>query len=587
MRDIQFAGLRVDLTEASVEKEALPSHVAAAWLGGRGLGAYFLGPFRGSAPGSPDFPLVLATGPLCGTSVPGSGTVSVVGRSPLTGTFFDEGAVGTFPIHLRRAGYLYLRISGASRRPMVLTVENGSASLSHDPWRPGMGDPGKGWSGGVASVGSSSLSRCRFASVVFAGDRTPGRGGLGSVLAGMGLYRILVRGGGDVPVADPRELSRAGEAILRSLEASPALAGPYGFSRYGTAALLDLLAARRMLPTRNFRGTYFEGHRLLSATAVERKYGITGSGCGSGGEGSTGCPLTCRKASRIGVPLPEADALAHFGALLGNADLDSVVLANARCEEAGMDPVSAAATLACYSEITGREIAPEEIPGFLRKIADRREEGDLLAEGSARAAAFLGHPALSMSVKGLEIPAMDPRGAYGVALGYATSTRGACHMRSASFAHEVLRRPVATDRFSFEGKARAVKDSEDLAAAVSSLSVCPVSALGGPPEGYARAYRAVTGIPKETGDLVRDGERICLAERLFNLNAGFSRGDDDLPPRFFSEAGTPGDGITVPPLDRGEFEAALSRYYRIRGCDGTGRPLPQKREELGLGGEGP
>ena len=160
-------------------------------------------------------------------------------------------------------------------------------------------------------------------------------------------------------------------------------------------------------------------------------------------------------------------------------------------------------------------------------------------------------------------------------------------MRSASFAHEVLRRPVATDRFTFEGKGRIVKVSEDLVAALASLSVCRLSALGGSLEGYARAFRAVTGIPKEAGDLLRDGERVCLSERLFNCRAGFTRDDDDLPARFFTEAGTSGDGIEIPPIDRAEFEAARSRYYANRGCDETGTPLPAALARLGIGGETP
>ncbi len=587
MRHIGFFGLHVDLTDASVTKEILPGDVAAGYLGGRGVGAYFLGPFARHAPGATDIPLVFAAGPLCGTGIPGAGAISVISRSPLTGTLFDEEAVGAFPIQLRRAGYLYLRITGASKRPVALTIEDGSASLSPDPWRPGDGDPGSRWRGGVASIGVSALSRCRYASVVFGGDRSPGRGGLGSVMAEKGLFRILVRGTGEPPVADRDELARARGEILRAIEASPPLSGPYGIGRYGTATLLDLLAARRMLPTRNFRGTFFDGYRSLSATAVDKRYGIMDDGCGEGEENPGDCPLRCRKISRGGAPLPEADALAHFGALNGNADLGSAVLASACCADTGMDPVSAGATIACYAEITGRDIPPREMPALLRKIAERREEGDVLAEGSSRAAGFLGHPGLSMSVKRLELPALDPRGAYGVALGYAASTRGGCQMRSASFAHEVLRRPVATDRFTFEGKGRIVKVSEDLVAALASLSVCRLSALGGSLEGYARAFRAVTGIPKEAGDLLRDGERVCLSERLFNCRAGFTRDDDDLPARFFTEAGTSGDGIEIPPIDRAEFEAARSRYYANRGCDETGTPLPAALAGLGIGGETP
>jgi aldehyde:ferredoxin oxidoreductase len=158
-----------------------------------------------------------------------------------------------------------------------------------------------------------------------------------------------------------------------------------------------------------------------------------------------------------------------------------------------------------------------------------------------------------------------------MALAYGTSTRGGCHLRAYPIAHEILRKPVATDRFSFAGKARIIKLAEDLGAVIDSIGACKFAFLGASLEEYARGFSAVTGLPHDTQALMRSGDTIYTLERYINTLRGFSRNDDLLPERFFREPGTPGPGIDIPPLARDAYEEALDRYYRIRGCnpDGT------------------
>jgi aldehyde:ferredoxin oxidoreductase len=247
-----------------------------------------------------------------------------------------------------------------------------------------------------------------------------------------------------------------------------------------------------------------------------------------------------------------------------------------------MDTITAAVTIASYSEIQSLRLRPSEVLELLTDIGLGRGVGAELKLGSYRYCEAHGRPEVSISVKKQELPAYDPRGAYGMALGYATSTRGGCHLRAYPIAHEILRKPVSTDRFSFEGKARIIKISEDMNAVVDSLTACKFLFFAASLEEFASALHGVTGMQATAQDLLRVGERIYYQERVFNACSGFSDRDDDLPPRFFEEPGSSGDGISVPPIDRDDFLRARSRYYAIRGLDEHGMPTEEKCRELDI-----
>jgi len=318
-----------------------------------------------------------------------------------------------------------------------------------------------------------------------------------------------------------------------------------------------------MAPTENFRRTVFEDSSEYSGPAIRAAYGAKKDGC-------YGCPIQCKKSGADGRHLPEYETVSHFGALNGIADLHAIVRSNDACNDLGMDTISAAATLSAWGEARGRFLSPEEVGPLLQDIAHRRGEGDLLAQGSRRVAEALGKPGLSMSVKSLELPAYDPRGAYGMALAYVTSNRGGCHLRAYPISHEILRKPVASDRFSFSGKARMIKVAEDANAAVDSLVACKFAFFGASLEEYAELLSGVTGEHRTPQGLMEIGERIYLTERFYNAENGFTRADDDLPERFFTEPGSSGEGIDVPPIDRPRFAEELTKYYRIRGLAENG-----------------
>jgi aldehyde:ferredoxin oxidoreductase len=318
-----------------------------------------------------------------------------------------------------------------------------------------------------------------------------------------------------------------------------------------------------MAPTENFRKTFFANSANYSGPAIK-------SACDARKDGCYGCPIQCKKSDRDGVHLPEYETVSHFGALNNIDDLRAIVTANHRCNDLGLDTITAAATLSAWGEIRGRFPTAEEIPPLLEDMALRRGDGELLALGSRRLAEQMDRPDLSMSVKSLELPAYDPRGAYGMALAYCTSPRGGCHLRAYPISHEILRKPVPTDRFSFSGKARIISIAEDSNAAVDSLVACKFSFFGASLEEYAELLTAATGIDYSPQRLKETGRRILLTERFYNCANGFSRKDDILPERFFREAGSSGDGIDIPAIDRQRFEEELDKYYRIRGLNQNG-----------------
>ncbi|HXX56934.1 MAG TPA: aldehyde ferredoxin oxidoreductase family protein [Thermodesulfovibrionales bacterium] len=555
--------IRVDLTKSEIEIFRTPEELCDRYLGGRGIGVAMVAPKITENYDSPEMPLIFATGPLVGTAAPTSGRMSVISRSPLTGTVFDCSVGGRFGTELKKTGFDLIEITGASRKWVLIVIENDRVSIEDADSLVGMNtsEVGEriGGKGSYATIGRSGEGWVRFSSIVFDGHYLAGRGGLGAVMGAKKLKAIRVQGDGTVPVADREGLKKAREEIMRLLRASPAVFGELGLSEFGTAALVDLIHARRMEPTENFRSTFFPLASAYSGYAMKTRYNAGKTGC-------AGCPILCKKIGSAGEIIPEFESVSHFGALNGCSDVESIVEANRICNEYGLDTISAASTIACFSEIEGKRLSPRDMVKLLIEIAERKtKNGEALGEGSWRYASSMGRPETSMSVKGLELPAYDPRGAYGMALAYATSNRGGCHLRAYPISHEILRKPVATDRFSFEGKARIIKIAEDMNAVVDSLTACKFVFFAAGLEEYAKAVQAVTGRLYDVQSLLRTGERIWGLERHLNGLNGFARSDDDLPERFFKEEGTKDGTTQLHPIDREAFLKTLDTYYHIRG----------------------
>jgi aldehyde:ferredoxin oxidoreductase len=560
--------LKVDLTNATSWREEIPPLLLEEYLGGRGLGVRLMRDYYHLEPFAPEMPLIFAVGPLCGTASPTAARLSVVSRSPLTGTIYDCSAGGRFAWRLKAAGVDALMITGRSPWPVALTINGDTVEIIPAVPLWGCDIPTTVAAlkdrGSVAAIGPAGENGVLYANIMMGEGNSVGRGGMGAVMGSKNLKAITVNGEQKTTIADPELFNKARADIMRLFKASPVIFGPLGIAEFGTPVLVDLMAQRRMAPTANFRETWFEHSANYSGPTMKEA-------CSAKKEGCYGCPIQCKKAGgETGKALPEYESVSHFGALNNVSDLRSILEANDLCNELGMDTITAAATLSAWGEIRGRFPTAEEIPRLLGDIATRSGDGELLALGSRRLAEQLGQPHLSMSVKSLELPAYDPRGAYGMALAYCTSNRGGCHLRAYPISHEILRKPVPTDRFSFSGKARIISIAEDCNAAVDSLVACKFAFFGASIEEYAELLTAVTGIDYSPQRLKEIGKRIILTERFYNCANGFSRADDLLPERFFTEAGSSGDGIDIHPLDRARFTEELEKYYRIRGLNENG-----------------
>ncbi len=559
--------LKIDLTTGTSCREELPRRLLEEYLGGRGLGVRLMRDYFKLDPFDPAMPLIFSVGPLCGTPSPTSARLAVVSRSPLTGTIYDCSAGGRFAWRLKASGVDVMFITGRSPKPVIVTIAGDVVEIKPADHLWGSDIPTTIASlkelGSVAAIGPAGENGVLFANIMMGEGNSVGRGGMGAVMGSKNLKAVTVSGDKKSAIADPALFENARQDIMRLFKASPVIFGPLGISEFGTPVLVDLMAQRRMAPTENFRKTFFEHSGNYSGPTIKNV-------CGAKKDGCYGCPIQCKKSSASGKPLPEYETVSHFGALNNVHDLHAIITANDLCNELGIDTITAAATLSAWGEIKGAFPTSGEIPGLLNDIAHRRGYGNLLSLGSRRLAEELGRPELSMSVKSLELPAYDPRGAYGMALAYCTSNRGGCHLRAYPVSHEILRKPVPTDRFAFSGKARIISIAEDTNAAVDSLVACKFAFFGASLEEYAELLTAVTGVSYSPQRLKEIGRRIVLTERYYNCSNGFTRSDHVLPERFFTEPGSSGDDIDILPIDRIRFEEELDKYYRIRGLNADG-----------------
>lgn len=572
--------LRIDLSTKKSEIVATPVHLVEQFIGGRGVGVALIGRRITLAHDAPDMPLIFASGPLVATDAPTSGRSSVISRSPLTGTIFDCSVGGRFGTELKRAGFDFIEITGRADTWTMVSIEDQNVIISDAGHLAGKNVEEArtllGPHGSDALIGIAGEKQVAFSSIVFDGHYLAGRGGLGAVMGAKNLKALRIKGSGSFEIFDSNALKASRQEIMRLLRASQAVFGELGISEFGTAALVDLIHSRRMEPTNNFRQTFYDTSSSYSGYRLKNLYNTKKTGC-------LGCPILCKKMGSRGEVIPEYETVSHFGALNAHNDAAMIVEANRLCNDYGLDTITTAATISCFAELEGSRPNSGELLELIREIGGlTTERGRMLSRGSRQYALTAGRPQASMSVKGLELPAYDPRGAYGMALAYATSNRGGCHLRAYPISHEILRKPVATDRFSFEGKARIIKIAEDMNAVIDSLTACKFVFFAASLEEYARAVSAVTGKAHTTQSLLQTGERIYVLERYLNSLNGITSNDDDLPERFFTEEGTSSPNIRIRPIERQDFLNARDRYYRIRGYDEQGIPSQTLMESLGL-----
>jgi len=590
-----LTGLHVDVGAGRAEREELPCEVARAYLGGRGLGVYLL--LRAGAfavdPLSPRSPLVVAPGPLTGSTAPATGRYSISARSPLTGTVFDGNSGGGLGIALRRCALDYLVVEGACDEPSYVLVDRTGATLrpAGELW--GLDAPAalarlRSAHGRceAAVIGRAGETGVLFASIVNDRGRQVGRGGLGAVMGAKRLKGIVVLppDGGAPEPADPDGFAAAVDEVADLVRSNPATGRQ--LPRFGTSVLVHLLDRSGVMPTRNFRESRFELAAAISGESLHSSAGGKSTAC-------AGCPVGCARDLATGSGRgrgPEYESIWAFGATCGIGDLAAIVAANHACNDAGLDAITMGATIACAMELAEEGLLPDA-PRFgqadallplVEDVVQGRGLGEELRLGSRALAARHGRPELSMSVKGLELTAFDPRGMTGQGLAFATSNRGGCHTRATTLGYEIIGVPERLDRFSAAGKAEPVIALQDLNAVLDSLVGCKFAAFAVTPRSFARLLGAMLGEPLETDELLRAGERIWNAERLFNLRAGFTRDDDSLPLRLLHEPVPAGPcaGHVV------DLQPMLDEYYERRGWDAHGVPTAARLAQLSIASDG-
>lgn len=605
-----YAGkvLRINLTEYKTTTEPLDLKMAKLYLGGRGFNAYRLYKevSAGIDPLGPDNKLMIATGPLVGTMFPTASRFNVSAKSPLTGIFGDTNAGGHFAPEMKYAGYDQVIIEGRAEKPSYINIRDNNVEVL---------DADGIWGSTVfqadAAIKKQQNSRtqtliCGPAAekgVLFAGlfanqVRAASRTGMGTVLASKNIKAVAIRGTGEIEVAYPEDF----EKLVLQLEKEIREHEQYqGRRLMGTTRILMMANKAGFLPTRNYTEGTFEHAEKVSGERLAAEYNVKTRGCFA-------CTIPC---SRIYTVKdgdykghgegPEYESLGSFTSRIGNNDIELALKANDLCNQQGIDILSTAGCIGWAMELYEKGILtkeetgglelnwgnPEAVFTLIHQIANREGFGDILADGSVKAAEKLGKGlGYTVQVKGMDLIMADPRGLKGFGLGYAVASRGGDHLRSEPFielsddpaiGEEMFGEPGATLRMSDTGKGKLIKYFEDWCAVIDALEPCKnimQNMMLLEFKRVAQAYTVITGITVTTEDIKTAGERINNIERMFGVREGISRKDDTLPSRFMKT-----------PLNKGksagtvlDMDLMLDEYYQIRGWDPiTGHP---KKETL-------
>lgn len=608
--------LRVNLTEGSCTAEPLNMQWAADYLGQRGLGSKYLVEEVDPKvdPLSPDNKLIFATGPLTGTASSTSARYSVITKGALTGAIACSNSGGYFGAELKFAGWDMIIFEGKAPKPVYLYINDDHAELipADEIWGKSVWDTDKILHAKhqdpqlkISAIGKAGEEGVMYACIVNDLHRAAGRSGVGTVMGSKNLKAVAVRGTKGVTVKDPMRFMQTVMEKKKILAENPVTG--QGLPTYGTQVLMNVINEVGALPTKNSSVVQFDGASKISGEAMHEPRASDGKTNLVTNQACFGCTIACGRVSRIDKEhytvknRPEYwgasggleyEAAWSLGADCGVDDMEALTFANFICNEQGYDPITFGATLAAAMELYEMGVITDEDTGgvklnfgsaeALTTMAEQVGKGEgfgmILGLGSKRLCEKYGHPELSMSVKGQEFPAYDPRGIQGMGLTYATSNRGACHLRSYTVASEILGIPEKTDPLVTEGKAGLVKAFQDATAAVDSSGLCVFTTFAWTLEDFYPQIDAACEGEWTLERLAQTGERIWNMERQFNMAAGFTAKDDTLPKRMLTEPASSGPAVgKVNGLDK-----MLPEYYELRGWSKEGVPTPDTLRSLGL-----
>ncbi len=585
--------IEVNLNDRTHQVIEIADEVYENYLGGRGLGVKLFTDRVSPTvdPLSPENKLIFTIGPVTGTSVSTSGRMSLVTKSPLTGTIFYSNTGGIFGFSMKRCGIDGIIIEGKSEKPCYIVIDGDkgleirdadelwglNTEETYNKLKEIVGEKVR-----TLGIGPAGENQVLLASIMNDASRAFGRGGVGAVMGSKNLKAIaVINGKQKTEVDNPELLKNYAKSALDKIKALPVTRA--ALPLFGTAGVLHVTNSLGMLPIRNFQYGQHEKAPLIGGEAIRREILVKTEAC-------YGCTIRCGRLTEAGNMKgkgPEYETVWSLGANCEIFDLIKITQANYHCNMLGLDTISMGVTISCAMELQDKGLFPYEEVKFgnedvlselVIKTAKREGIGAELAEGSKRLAEKYGDAETAIHVKGMELPAYDPRGAMGHALGYATSNRGGCHLTGYMAAMEIFNAPKKIPRFTLGGKPDLLVLKQNQSAIEDSLVNCKFSGYALGFDYQARFVSAITGLDFNVTRLLEIGERIYNLERVFNIGAGFSNEDDKLPERFET---TPfKEGLSkdrVVPVNE-----MLMAYYKVRGWDENGVPKKEKLEELGL-----
>lgn len=578
---------RINLSTRDVTYEDIPDDVIEKFLGAKGLAAYYIcGELDvGMSPFSSDNEVALTVGPFQGTAVPSTGRFCTAAISPMTGMFLDTYAGGNFGHSLKKSGFDVVIVEGVSDHPAYITIENEEAHVkdARDLW--GLETDTaeqelrsmEGEGSHCVTIGPAGENLVLFSCLISDTRRASGRGGLGAVFGSKRLKAIVAKGSLKVPVNDPKKLKE----VVREFNASVRKEKEEGrpFYKYGTTGILETASERDRLPTRNYQEAQFERASDISGEAIYEKYDVKTVPC-------CPCPIACPATLDGKYDRPEYETLAMLGSNTGNKDLQAIVDANTLCNRLGLDTISTGGVLGFAMECSQKGIVegdiefgkPEQLRELIRKIAYKEGIGDLLANGVRKASEELGKEAerIAVQVKGLEIPAWDPRGKLGHGLAYMTADIGGSHLRD-FYSERGIPDESALD------VVEKVIDGQNFTVQRDNYIICAFATDKMTSDMRMRAYEAITGSPMTAQRLSEISERVWTLIRAFSVREGTTRAQDILPHRFLREALPTGvaKGCTAFVSDE-DMNLVLDKYYEMRGWDSNGVPLQETLDKLGI-----
>ena len=590
--------LRVDLTNKKITTEELKKEWVKSFLGGRGLGVKYL--FEelkeNTDPFSPENKLIFVTGPLTGTYGAANGRYMVVTKSPLNNFITSSNSGGYFPSELKYAGYDMIIVEGKSEKPVYIAIYNdrveirGAANLwgkttieTEEIIKNEFHNDAK-----IACIGPAGEKQVLFSCIINDKYRAAGRSGVGAVMGSKNLKAIAVRGTGGVKISDKNNYRKAAQHTYSLIKKAPVTAE--GLPKYGTAVLVNIIHESGLLPVNNFLREYIENVENISGEKMAETILKRNKACMS-------CLIGCGRVAVVRGEKevigegPEYEPIWAMGADCGITDLDAIARANYLCNAYGIDPITAGGTIACAMEMFEKGIISEKETGIplnfgnseamvkmIESICKREGFGDVLALGSTRLAEKYGTNELSMAVKKLEFPAYDGRVAQGMGLNYATSNRGACHVRGYTISPEILGVPEKVDPVETKGKAELVKAFQDITAVVDSVGMCLFTTFALTINEVSELFNAATGLNYTVDDLMLIGERIWNLERLFNIREGLNPKEDTLPKRLLETpvAEGPNKGMVS------RLDILLPEYYKVRGWSEEGLIEKETLQKLNL-----